>query len=1428
MSKRWLSILLSLLLALSLVVPAAAAPISGEKLESGKFTAEQADLLEQTIERRAQQLADPVLDQSLLQSRGSVNVIVELSEEPVALSEGISSLQGKSFSSSEEKKVREAVQLEQQTFIRNLDRNQIDYTISNEYHYALNGISLEVNSDQLEALAEQPGVLGVYPDLEVAVDPVHEVSPYMKDTGPFIGAPDVWNLGYTGKGVKVGVIDTGIDYLHPNLKDAYKGGYDFVNNDEDPYETTPQDHQKDPTNPKPVDDDGRTYWTDHGTHVAGTVAAREGGEYGVKGIAPEAELYAYKVLGPYGSGKSSWVLGGIDRAVQDGMDVINLSLGNSLNDPEYITSIALNNAMLAGVTAVVASGNSGPQRWTVGSPGAAALPITVGNSTGPQEEVRVTSTFFTDPIQPATLSSPLNEGDAEQNTPATVTTATYPPSVTSDTYETELMAWNLAVAPEDVLDGDFGLVYVGLGSPEDFEGKDMKGKIALIKRGELPFVDKMANAQKAGATAAIIYNNVDDSINPIPYFGDSFSFLTTLKMSLEEGEYIRQRLEAEPDLKVNFSDFKRDRTEGDEINSSSSRGPAQKTLDIKPDVVAPGTSILSSIPAYGKDDPDADYSKAYDRLTGTSMAAPHVAGLAALILQKNPEWTPFDVKVALMNNAKVLDTDNYDVNDQGAGRVQALKTIQATELVKVLDKTSYTDRGVRYEQDNITGSINFGNFTGTTEETTITKKIRVESLNGLVDNFRVEVEPMASRVTPGVTVTVDQPAFTLDGQVELEVSLNVPKGISSTSEHQGHIVIISDVNKYYVPYAAYFNLQKVGINYIDTFTEDEEDLPHFKLDDQGELDNMYVAFELYNQMNLVILDLYDALNTEAGEDGDGVIGQIFGARNLQAGPYYMEWDGTYLDSSTGEPVMLKDGLYSIDLSAQDSSLRIFTDYVRDPFFVKRTAPKIVIDAKTTIHKQEAALLKGTVDDLYVTAAPVLKEDWFIDDFDVSEWLDAKYTIKRANKSVAKEGSFDVEQDGAFTIPLDGLSSGNYTVELSVKDRQGLEGTATVDLQLTGAPGPGNPDPGNPGGGSGGGGGSSSGGGSTTPSTPAPEVSGDAKVTTKKNTDGTESAIAALSETAVSAGIAGDGKEVKLDVSKLDFTKYSDVAFTLNKATVDKLKASGKPLVIQGNGFALTVPADALDDFTTASGFNLTVSVAAGKAGNPASLNVVSPLVTVKHADKFKHSILLTLNYDSAKVKDARKVGAYMQSATGDMVSAGLLHSAAKGSITFRIYVPASYVAAENSVTFNDISGHWAKDEIEVAASQHVTYGTGAGRFSPNTTITRAEFATLLDRIFETGIDWDTRSKEAGAKNPLTRVEMVTMIADALKVESEGGQLSFSDAKQIPADARAAVAFAVEQGLVKGMNGNRFAPEETSTRAQVSVIVYRLLDYLNKI
>ncbi|WP_339268364.1 S8 family serine peptidase [Paenibacillus sp. FSL K6-1330] len=1506
MSKKLWSALLSFILMLSLIAPAAGAAPAERQIELGnQLSADEARQLKDILKQRAKLAEFPKLDQSLQKSAGGpARVIVELSTEPVALAKGLSSIQGQSFSSSAEAKVEAQVQLEQQTFIRSLDTKNISHEISNQYSYAFNGVSMEIDGSKVEALLDIPGVLGVYPDLEVTVGPKGEVNPYMKDTGPFIGAPEVWDLGYTGKGIKVGVIDTGIDYVHPVLKDAYKGGYDFVDNDNDPYETTPVDWENDPSNPPEVDDRGSTYWTDHGTHVAGTIGARDVGEYGVVGIAPGADIYAYRVLGPYGSGYSSWVLGGIDRSVQDGMDVINLSLGNSRNDPDYVTSVALNNAALAGVTPVVASGNTGPNRWTVGSPGAAAFPITVGNSTGPSDEIAATSHFFTDgempegptktnegtlepgaePTQPVTPevkkdlgaqadeaagptstedvapidksaqaaltddtaamdgtaasvdteqdSNPVQSGDGAEEEPVTdeVPPAddVTPITVVDATYKLELMAWNLAEDPEVVLDGDFGLFYADLGKPEDFADKDVAGKIALIKRGELAFVDKIANAKAAGATGVIVFNQNPGPIGVL--LGDSFSFIPTFSMSKEDGDYIKSLLDANPDLKVKFSDFIKNRTAGDEINDSSSRGPAKKTLDIKPDVVAPGTSILSSVPAYGRDIPEADYSQSYDRLTGTSMASPHVAGLAALILEKHNDWTPFDVKVALMNNAKVLNTESYDVTDQGAGRVQALNTIQAEALVKVLDKTSYQENGSANQKDNITGSINFGNFTGKAAKT-VQKKIKVESIGNSGGTFNVGINN--TQVTPGVSVETDKSTFTLNGQEELTVTLQVPEGIEGVSEQQGYITFTNGTRTYSVPYVAYFNLEITGVKYTKAYSDTENYLPHVPLTETGELGKLNLAFEFYNPMQIVIMDLYDSLNPEAGVDGDGILGQIFGGEaffNANTS-FTIGWNGKYADYATGKEVEVQDGLYSVELLSLGTDGIVYSDYATIPFFMKRTAPEIKTELDVKISGKNNPALTGTIDDLYVTAVPALWDEWAID-FDVSDWLNATYVIKRANKTIAKEGRFDVEQDGAFNIALDGLSSGNYTVELSVKDHQGLQGKASVSLQLTGAPGPGNPDPGNPGGGSGGGGGggSSSGGGSTgTPSTPAPEVSGDAKVTTKKNADGTESATAALSETAVAAGITGDGKEVKLDVSKLDFSKYSDVALTLGKAAVDKLKASGKPLVIAGNGFSLTVPADALDDFKTSSGFSLAVSVAASKGGTAAGrLNAVSPIVSVKHGDKFKHPLLLTLNYDPTKVKDSRKVGAYLQSEKGDLQSAGLLQSAARGSITFRINGPGSYAAAENNVTFNDIVSHWAKDEIEVAASQHITNGTGAGRFSPNNAVTRAEFATLLDRIFETGIDWETRSKEAGAKHPLTREDMVVMIAEALKMDSETASLSFSDTNLISEDARAAVAFAVNEGLVKGVSGNRFAPGETSTRAQVSVIVYRLLDYLNKI
>src|SRR5690625_4003952 len=139
--------------------------------------------------------------------------------------------------------------------------------------------------------------------------------------------------GFTGKGIKIAVIDTGIDYHHPDLEQNYEGGYDVVDLDEDPMETLVS----------------QGIPTEHGTHVAGIIAAN--GE--IKGVAPDAEIYAYRALGPGGSGSSIQVIAAMEKALEDGVDIMNLSLGNIVNGPDYPTSAAVNRAVELGMIVVI-------------------------------------------------------------------------------------------------------------------------------------------------------------------------------------------------------------------------------------------------------------------------------------------------------------------------------------------------------------------------------------------------------------------------------------------------------------------------------------------------------------------------------------------------------------------------------------------------------------------------------------------------------------------------------------------------------------------------------------------------------------------------------------------------------------------------------------------------------------------------------------------------------------------------------------------------------------------------------------------------------------------------------------------------------------------------------------------------------------------
>lgn len=482
--------------------------------------------------------------------------------------------------------------------IKRLIKRNSDLQIRHVYKHALNGFSVKGKQSALDKLLNKEDVS--------AVSPVNTYYVHSGDNIKLIGGITVRgfydqnNQRLTGKGVKVGVIDTGIDYNHPDLRRSYGGGHDLVDNDRDPMETKASGGQG----------------TLHGTHVAGIIAAN--GK--VQGVAPEATIIAYRALGPGGSGTTEQVIAAIDQAIKDKVDVLNLSLGNNVNGPDLPISLALNKAVEKGITAVTSSGNSGPNIWTVGSPGTASKAISVGAST-PTMKVPFLN------VSGRKIRLDLLQGSKD---------------------------WEF--------DRSYEIIYGGIGRKEELKNAD--GKIVLVERGELTFTDKAVNALEAGAVGVIIFNNTKGR-----FFGnlDNGVPIPVAALSKEEGGVLKKLTEKRELLGRTYII-----EEKDILADFSSRGPVTSTWEIKPDVVAPGVAINSTIPG------------GYLPLQGTSMAAPHVAGACAILKQAHPDWGPEKIKAALMNTAKPLVNNEgklYRTFEQGAGRIQLEKALRTETVV---------------------------------------------------------------------------------------------------------------------------------------------------------------------------------------------------------------------------------------------------------------------------------------------------------------------------------------------------------------------------------------------------------------------------------------------------------------------------------------------------------------------------------------------------------------------------------------------------------------------------------------------------------------------------------------------------------------------------------------------------------------------------
>ena len=440
-----------------------------------------------------------------------------------------------------------------------------------------------------------------------------EISTLVNNSGPHIGTTVAHNYGLDGSGIIVSVIDTGVDFTHPDLlglglEGKVIGGYDFIDNDE-----TPEDSNG------------------HGTQVAGIIASN--GE--LKGIAPNSKILAYRVSEDGESVSSNLIIKAIEKSIEDNANIINISLGiNQTNTKldQVVTKAVQNNIFV-----VTAAGNFGPESSTIGSPAINPDVITTG-ATFNDVSSSLVSTFKIKEQQfnifPMVGTQPLEEPITAQ------------------------------------------IIFGKYGRAQDISAIDVEGSILLVERGSdiedeiVFFSDKERNASDSGAKAIVVYNSepgiffgelihefVDEDYNPT---------IPTLSMSREDGLVIKQMLQnhTKGTLDVFYHpDF---------VAFFSSRGPVSPFY-MKPDIVAPGAFINTTNPGGN-----------YKIVSGTSFAAPHVAGTAALILQKNPQLTPEELKSILMTTSDMVSNEyneRFPAEVAGSGRINAAKAIDSELII---------------------------------------------------------------------------------------------------------------------------------------------------------------------------------------------------------------------------------------------------------------------------------------------------------------------------------------------------------------------------------------------------------------------------------------------------------------------------------------------------------------------------------------------------------------------------------------------------------------------------------------------------------------------------------------------------------------------------------------------------------------------------
>ena len=435
----------------------------------------------------------------------------------------------------------------------------------------------------------------------------------LENSRPHIGAVYPSEIGISGETIKIAVIDTGVNFEHPDLlgigeNGKIVGGYDFIENDNFPQDTN-----------------------GHGTQVTGIIAAD--GE--ITGIAPKSKILSYRVSEDGEAVSSDLIIKAIKQAIVDKADIINISLGVDIIHDEI--DHAVNEAVNNGIVVVVAAGNSGPDNETIGSPGANPNAITVGATYNDID---------------SSIVSTLQIGEEQ--------------------FQVLPMLGTEIISEKIIEEIEFG----GFGREQDLEYLDAKNKILLVERGGevedevVFFSEKEHVAANNGAKAIIVFNN-----EPGIFYGELIHesipenyvpSIPAISMTQEDGLIIKKMLNTKTIGTIdvfNHPDF---------VAMFSSRGPVSPFYE-KPDLVAPGVFVKTT-----------SLGEKYNITSGTSYAAPHVSGAVALLLDKNPEFTPQEIKSKLITTSNLVTDpfgNEFPMNIGGAGRVNVTDAFNSELLI---------------------------------------------------------------------------------------------------------------------------------------------------------------------------------------------------------------------------------------------------------------------------------------------------------------------------------------------------------------------------------------------------------------------------------------------------------------------------------------------------------------------------------------------------------------------------------------------------------------------------------------------------------------------------------------------------------------------------------------------------------------------------